>query len=220
MCLRMPVANQVTTVGSAALLALAPGFARRQALTALAVLGLSLAVAASAAPKPPKQAAPAVPVVGRAAPPLASADADGKKRSLAELRGRPVALFFFCGCQACQECAPLWAQVQRSDFMRAENSQAAPVTVVAYLGDVDQTRAFAATHGLDPKRTVLLPDPRNRLALAYRSSPCPRAWIIDVGGVIRYTNNKADEKPHVAPAGTIMGRAQDALERLVPPARE
>jgi hypothetical protein len=190
---------------------------------------LALTVAAGLAPAwaakklPARPASPRGPVVGRPAPAFSAPDVQGKKRSLAEWKGRPVALFFFCGCEACKECAPIWAQVQRSEFMREPEDgspRPTPVTVVAYLGDAEQTRGFALSHGLDPKRTVLLPDPRNRLGLAYRSTPCPRAWVLDAAGVIRYTNERPDERPQVGPASLIMARAQDALRKCLPAVKE
>lgn len=67
------------------------------------------------------------PVVGQAAPPLKLADTEGRTRNLAEFHGRPVVLCFFCGCQACHDCAGAWSQMQRSGAL-APGPKPAPKT--------------------------------------------------------------------------------------------
>lgn len=59
-------------------------------------------------PQKPQQISPA---------PFSLPDLAGKRRSLAEFRGRPVFLFFLCGCEPCHHFGRAWAQVQQSQVL-------------------------------------------------------------------------------------------------------
>src|SRR6185437_15138734 len=142
------------------------------ALAAIAIL--AGAGRTNAGPAPP-----------RLAPQVAFADVDGKKHTLAEYRGRPVTLLVVCGCSYCPPVARLWGQVQRSEAEKPSP----PVFLVAFAGDAAQARAFAAAQGLEAKRSVLIPDARTEVAVAFDAVPCPRLFVIDAQGAIRYTNN-------------------------------
>src|SRR5579862_3681536 len=123
------------------------------------------------------------PVTGQAAPEFAVSGADGKLHKLADYRGRPVVLFFFCGCQWCQQCAQAWGQMQRGGALALPNPAPKdakdPVTLVVYAGDASAVRDFARQEGLDPAQTVLLPDVEMKVTLgAYQAAPCPRVFVV------------------------------------------
>lgn len=150
----------------------------------------------------------------RLAPAFTLQDADGKSRTLAEFRGRPVTLFFYCGCEWCHRCASLWAQFQRGGALPTGTAGKDPVTLVVYSGDAVGVRQFATETGLSADQTVLLTDPQMDVTLMkYDAEPCPRVFVVDPGGRIVYTNDHSDDAPRKAPEMVIASRALDALRR-------
>jgi peroxiredoxin len=156
-----------------------------------------------------------VPRVGERAPAFKLADASGRHRSLAEFRGRPVALFVFCGCSWCAAVAREWATAQRSASLSgpaASSGAERPVTVVVGSGmEAKGCRALAARAGLDLAQTILLPDPDHSVAEAYHADPCPRVFVIGADGTIRYVNRGQADAPRKAPAPAIVAHALAAL---------
>jgi hypothetical protein len=147
-------------------------------------------------------------------------DTAGKKRSLAEFRGRPAALFFFCGCSWCSDVAREWARLQRSgSFGKPSTSRSkVPITLVVYQGSAEEVRTLSTTAGLDPAQTVLLPDPEMTVTMEiYKADPCPRVFVVDAQGIIRYVNNGKDDAPREAPALVIVSRTVDALRSAAGP---
>lgn len=164
----------------------------------------------------PAPALPAAPRVGLAlqagqpAPAFALTDAQGKPFSLAATRGRPVTLFFFCGCPWCADVARAWSQAQRGARLPASTR-----TLVVFAGTGAAAKIFAARSGLDLTQTTLLPDTDSRLTEGvYKLNSCPRAFALDPAGLIRYTNDHADDQPRQAPALTIVLRTLTALGRV------
>ncbi len=174
------------------------------------------------------------PTVGRPVPSFTLPDVDGKKRPLSEFRGRRVALFFFCGCSWCADIGKEWASLQRGGAL-AENgttqqngpegrvskqaaAKDAPVTLVVYSElSAESSRTLASYCGLDLAQTVLLPDPAMEVTQGiYKADPCPRVFIVDAAGNLRYTNNSKDDAPRKAPALVIVSRAVDALRSSAP----
>jgi peroxiredoxin len=159
-------------------------------------------------------AADIAPATGHPAPAFVLSDVNGKKRSLAEFRGRPVALFFFCGCSWCADVAREWATLQRSHALDQSHSGSlkAPITLIVYQGGVEEARSLAAAYGLDPAETVLLPDPQLTVTLqTYNADPCPRVFVVDRKGILRYSNTGKDDLARKAPAMVIVSRTIDAL---------
>lgn len=152
-----------------------------------------------------------------ALPDFALTDTHGKTRRLADFRGRPVALFFFCGCPWCQASAETWGRFQRGGALPSPvgaslvASATQPVTVVVFSGDAVAAQAFATQTGLDPAQTVLLPDPDLRVTTAFQADPCPRVFVLDAQGKPVYTNNHKDDTARQASALAIDSRALDAL---------
>lgn len=157
---------------------------------------------------------------------LTLADTDGKTCHLAQLRGKPLALFFFCGCPWCQHCAETWGQFQRGGALpltQATSLKVSPttaMTLVVFSGNANAARAFEAQTGLDPAQTLMLPDPDLRVTTAYHADPCPRAFVLDAQGHLRYTNHHADDAPRQASALAIASRTLDALRAGSAPTSE
>lgn len=170
------------------------------------------APAPAATPPVALPAIPAAPRVGAAsqsAPAFTLSDAQGKPFSLAATRGRPTALFFFCGCPWCADVGHAWGQAQRGVRLPASTR-----TLVVFAGTGAAAKAFAARNGLDLKQTTLLPDPDSKLTEGvYKLNSCPRAFALDPAGLVRYTNDHVDDQPRQAPAKTIVLRTSRALER-------
>jgi ferredoxin len=95
---------------------------------------------------------------------------------------------------------------------------AAPVTLIVYSGNVAEAKAFATTEGLDPHQTVLLPDPELKVTDdIYHLDICPRVFVLDESGNVRYTNNHSDDAARVAPALAIVSRALSAVRACPQP---
>lgn len=158
----------------------------------------------------------AVPLENKPAPPFSLKDTQGETFALTDNKGRPIVLFFFCGCKWCLETAKKWSEIQRSDVMKQMALRSvnvpAPLTVVIYQGAADEARTFASTTNLDMAQTHLLPDKQLKVTLPYRALPCPRAFVLDSDHKIMYTNSHADDAPQKATAATILSRVLSALD--------
>jgi len=155
------------------------------ALFLLTCFGTPLTLAA----KNPFQAGHSV-RVGQSVPAVTLPDNAGRKHSLAEFQGRPYALFFFCGCAPCHDCARLWAQVQQNgDLQMGGFGQGKKIsTVVIFLGGVEAARSFVLETGLDLSQTLLLTDPDDHTTQKFQIIQCPRVFVVDAGGRLAYTN--------------------------------
>ncbi len=189
----------------------------------MTLCGLKLPVSAAPLPTPIKTNPAALPQD------FTLADTSGVSRHLSEFRGRPAALFFFCGCPWCIKCAQTWSQFQRGGVLSSDatpsqslsTSQPAssssgsslPATVIVFSGGADAARAFATETGLDPAQTTFLLDPDLKVTTAYHADPCPRVFVLDSQGSLRYTNNHKDDAARQAPALAIASRALDALRQ-------
>lgn len=173
---------------------------------------------------PPKRA------ILQPAPDFRLQDADGKPQRLAQYRGRPVTLFFFCGCEWCARCAKMWGQFQRSGVLQSAASSprsvsgasADPATLIVFSGDGAAARAFALAQGMDLAQTVLLPDTTMQVTQTlYNAEPCPRVFVVDPQGLLRYTNDHPDDAARKDSEAIIVSRALDALRshRPVQPVR-
>lgn len=160
----------------------------------------------------PVQAAP-TPV--QSAPIFTLKDTQGKTHSLREFRQKPVALFFFCGCDPCHRFASLWAQASLDcyPFSQLGSRTASPVqfisplpTLIVYSGDGASAHAFMAEAGLNPQTTTLLLDPKEQVADTYNVTLCPRVFLIDPTGQVRYTNNERGTDPQITSAVVAVSR--------------
>jgi peroxiredoxin len=167
---------------------------------------------------------PEASLVGRAAPLFRLQDPGGHRYALSDYRGRNVVVLFFCGCSWCADCAHAWAEMQRNGVLKpaatnAKSSRlASPVTLVVFAGGREETRAFAAQSRLDARQTLFLSDADQKVTLdAYKATVCPRAFVIDARGVVRYTNNHPEDAPRQAPAEAIVAQIITALRQLPTP---
>ena len=129
------------------------------------------------------------------------------RSALVSAQGHPVALFFFCGCPWCTDAAHAWGQAQRARHLPKSTQ-----TLIVFAGTSAAASEFATKNGLDRKQTTLLPDPDSAITEGiYKLTSCPRAFALDGGGVIRYTNDHPDDQPRIASAQTIVSRTQAAL---------
>lgn len=140
-------------------------------------------------------------------------DIDGVKHSLADYRGRTVALFFFCGCQWCHEVAGQWSTMQRAGALPKTGTAKDPITLIVFSADADGAKQFAHETALDMSSTVMLTDEDLAVTMskAYNAEPCPRVFVIDPGGNVVYTNDHKDDAARVAPASIIASRALGAV---------
>ena len=151
-----------------------------------------------------------LPKEGHLAPPFSLIDTEGKPFTLTSARGHSVALLFFCGCPWCADVAHLWGKAQHDAGLPSDAQ-----TVVVFAGTKAEASAFAAKSGLDLAKTRLLPDPDSKLTEStYQANSCPRAFSLDAKGLIRYTNDHADDRPRQSPAKTIVKQALAALEQI------
>lgn len=141
------------------------------------------------------------------APALELPDLSGRTVRLSALRGRPVAVWFFCDCAACHRVARLWGKAQRAGRLGGAPS------VAAFAGDAARGRAFLADTGLE-RATRFLRDTDGAAGRAWRALPCPQFAVVDAGGIIRARGRS--RAPEV-----LVERALTALkgEATPPPAR-
>lgn len=162
------------------------------------------------------------------APAFALKDAAGVRHTLAEYRGRSVVILFACGCQWCHDFGLEWGQMQRTGVLADAVTppdpiasplapEKTPLTLVVYMGDAMQTRLFAQAAGLDLKQTVLFPDPDLKITRQYRAMPCPRLYVLESKGRLRYVNRHADDIPRKASATVLVSKAVDGLRRTLLP---
>jgi peroxiredoxin len=168
-----------------------------------AFLLLAASMAAFAAPGPR---------VGDRVIEFKGSDVDGRPWQPSSAAGRPIAMFFFCGCDACHRLARDWAGFQRSGVVaRAAKAGAKPpLTVAVFSGDSQAAKLFASQTRL-AKDVLLIVDPDMKTTNLYQAEPCPRVFVIDRSGVIRYTNNSADDAPQGHDEQVIAFKALKAL---------
>ena len=162
----------------------------------------------------------------RPSPAFTLKDVDGASHTPTEYRGRSVVVLFACGCRWCHDFGIEWAQMQRSGVLAdavgqkepdANAASKAPVTLVVYMGEASAARAYAASVGLDLKQTVLLPDADYKVTRQYHALPCPRLFVLDANGLLRYVNNHSDDAPQKAAASLLVAKTIDGLRRTTLP---
>jgi peroxiredoxin len=158
------------------------------------------------------------PVVGKPAPLFTMTDVENKTQALKEQRGKPVVVLFFCPCDYCKPVAKLYAEAQNGGALAKElkenqiTAPEHPQTLVVFAGETDLTREFGEVASFDKMQTALLADYKLRTARLYDAIPCPRAFVLDAKGVLRYTNTEAGRHPHKVPATTIVSRLVSAVQ--------
>jgi hypothetical protein len=98
--------------------------------------------------------------------------------------------------------------------MQRAESVAGSTMIVVFDGNAESLTTFAAETNLDLKRTVLLPEPAMEVGRRYAALPCPRLFVLDGGGIVRYVNDHADDQPQTASSATLVSKAAAALSGL------
>lgn len=152
-----------------------------------------------------------------AAPDFTLNDTKGKPRRLSDYLGRPVALYFFCGCEWCHRCAQVWGEMQRSGALVPEpalSSSPRPITVIVFSGDADSAASFVTSTQIDLTQTVVLADSSMQVTInLYKAEPCPRVFVINTKGQVTYSNIHKDDQPRSAPATFIDKRVLNEIRK-------
>lgn len=156
------------------------------AVAALVAAGIGIAL---------RNRGPALPVaaaIGARAPEfeLEVLGKPGEKLSLSDLKGRPAIVIFNCGCKLCYD----FNNVFRDVAPQMADAQPVGIMMNHYGYAPAQVRNFRETTGF---KWPLLMDSKSQTTLAYQSTDCPRAWLIDRDGVIRYVNKGNKVAPDV-----------------------
>lgn len=156
-----------------------PAVRRRRLIVAAWLVAAVAAVIALLTVNIARQAAPVdTPIVGRAAPAFDLETLDGRRLSLADLRGSAVVLNFWASwCLPCREEAPLLAAADASYGPRGVR-----VLGVVYQDSADNARAFMSQYG---QTYPGLLDPDGRTAIDYGVFGIPETFFIDSSGVVR-----------------------------------
>jgi hypothetical protein len=164
---------------------------------------------------PVERSAP--PQSGKAAPDFALNDWNGKRQTLFAFRGRPVALFFFCGCESCYATAREWATALPS-VNTVKKGNPRPQTIITYTEmSAKSARSLARSASLSDKDAVFLLDSDAKIARdRYHAEPCPRVFVLDARGVLRYTNEHEEDAPRVASASLLVAKTVSALRAVSP----
>jgi peroxiredoxin len=118
------------------------------------------------------------PSVGQPAPEFTLVTHSGQSIQLGFLRRRPVILNFFCNCGLCRAFA---TELGRATDLREK----AEILVVTADAGVAEDDAFRTETGLP---ATYIHDSPPVIAPRYASEACPRCWLIDTNGIIRYVN--------------------------------
>jgi peroxiredoxin len=122
---------------------------------------------------------------------------------LSELRGKPVVLSFFCGCELCRPVAVRWGEVK--DKLPPD------VQMLAVVGDHSGYNPVVVKDFKWGTGWVwpVLADVGTRVGLLFKSVDCPRCWVIDAKGIIRHVN-----KDRMMPSETIVDEGLAAVRAL------
>jgi peroxiredoxin len=124
---------------------------------------------------------------------------DGEALQLQHMRPNATLLCFFCGCPACADVAKALAAAP------APKPELVAVFSSPELCTPEGAKAFRDQTGF---RGAMLADPDARVTTSYDSVTCPRCWVIDSTGMIRYVNGGPD-----TPAKEILEAGMKHLPR-------
>lgn len=141
------------------------------------------------------------PAIGRPAPDFALTTARGQTVQLGFLRTRPVLLCFFCNCGLCRAFA---AEIARAKDLVKKTQ----IVVVASDAAVVEEDDFRRATGLE---ALYCHDAPPVVALRYASEECPRCWLIDTKGIVRYVNPE-----RLMPARKLVADLRAALAPVTP----
>jgi peroxiredoxin len=117
--------------------------------------------------------------VGKSAPEINVISEASIGLTLDQYRGRKVVLAFMCGCDRCKQLVP-WL----NDLVRRQGRDKVTVLAIGAFSTDGRDLFKAETKAAFP----VCIDPDRKTILHYASEACPRLWLIDEKGIIRYTN--------------------------------
>jgi peroxiredoxin Q/BCP len=133
-------------------------------------------------PKPPEVTYQQVgPQLGDPAPDFALPDEKGKQYRLAQFRGKPLVVSFYCGCSKCETIAKTLTPWQKQ-------KNVAMVGLVTFKPEY--MNEFRQKTGV---RYPLLLDPNKEVGARWDSMICPRVWVLDKNGRVVTTNPQEPE---------------------------
>ncbi len=120
---------------------------------------------------------------------------EGKNVHLISLSGKPVIINFFCGCNFCTIVGKEW--VKNKDKMGDVPMVAIGVNHWSY--GPRAVRDYRARTGWT---WPMLADLQSETSTAYHALTCPRVFVVDGHGIIRYASGEgaSDEKRIIADA--------------------
>jgi peroxiredoxin len=145
------------------------------------------------------RAAPVIPRVGSVAPNFRLASTGNDMVQLSLLRGQPVILTFFCRCGLCHAVAKEMARTPELAHTR----------IYAIFGDYSigqpqDEKEFRESTGF---QSPFLIDLASEVGLQYDSTHCPRVWVVDRNGIVRYVNASQTAPPEQIVAGAVKALA-------------
>jgi peroxiredoxin len=143
--------------------------------------------------------APVIPRVGSVAPNFRLASTGNEMVQLSLLRGQPVILTFFCRCGLCHAVAKEMARTPELAHAR----------IYAIFGDYSigqpqDEKEFRESTGF---QSPFLIDLASEVGLQYDSTHCPRVWVVDKNGIVRYVNASQTAPPEQIVAGAVKALA-------------
>jgi peroxiredoxin len=115
------------------------------------------------------------------APDFTLPDLMGRKRSLAELRGKVVLLnFWFTGCPPCVDELPSLLELRRRLA-----GQPFELLTVSVDESADEVKQFLQKHKIGERELPTLLDPSKKIPGSYGTSKYPETFLIDPQGVVR-----------------------------------
>jgi peroxiredoxin len=127
--------------------------------------------------------------VGKSAPEIDVISEASIGLSLEQYRGRKVVLAFMCGCDLCKRLVP-----RLNEMLRREGADKVTVLAIGAFSTDGRDRFKSDTRAEFP----VCIDPDRKTIIRYASEACPRLWLIDEQGTIRYTN-----KDNLMPAAKL-----------------
>jgi cytochrome c biogenesis protein CcmG, thiol:disulfide interchange protein DsbE len=126
---------------------------------------------------------------------------EGRQVRLAEFEGRPVIINFFCGCNFCSVVGEEW--VKNKD--KVGDTPILAIAINHWTYAPPAVRTFR-------KRTQwawpVLADLQSRVTNEYNALTCPRVFVVDGKGIVRYASapGASEEKQIVAEALAALGK--------------
>jgi peroxiredoxin len=135
-----------------------------------------------------RAAAVVAPRVGSVAPDFRIHSTEERITQLSMERGRPVVLTFFCRCGLCIAVAK---EIARTPSI-GEKAKVFAVFGDQAIREAKEEKAFRDSTGFT---APFLTDISVEVGTLYNSTACPRVWVIDAKGIVRYRSASQTTPP-------------------------